>query len=189
LPNEVQVTPALDPLPAAPRQGRISTVEISPPEAELDEAVELIRQARRPAIIVGHGARFHREAIIEFAEKIEAAVITTFKGKGLISDHHPLGCGVLGRSGTPVGSSIMGQSDLLIVLGASFSNHTGISVKKKTIQVDIDRMTLGKFHPVTVPLWGEIGTTLKLFNERLAPIQRPQVQADIARRWTSWRGD
>ncbi|MBI1882335.1 MAG: thiamine pyrophosphate-binding protein, partial [Chloroflexi bacterium] len=189
LPNEVQVAPALTPAPATPRQGRISTVEISPPAAELNEAIDLIKEAKRPAIIVGHGARFHREAIIEFAEKIDAATITTFKGKGLISDHHPLGCGVLGRSGTPVGSSIMGQSDLLIVLGASFSNHTGISLKKKTIQVDIDRMTLGKFHPVTVPLWGEIGTTLKLFNECLGPIQRPQVRADIARRWTYWRGE
>jgi thiamine pyrophosphate-dependent acetolactate synthase large subunit-like protein/nitrite reductase/ring-hydroxylating ferredoxin subunit len=189
LPNEVQVAPAAAPLPAMPRPGRISTVEISPPEAELNEAIELIKAAKRPSIIVGHGARFHREAIIEFAEKIDAAVITTFKGKGLISDQHPLGCGVLGRSGTPVGSSVMGQSDLLIVLGASFSNHTGISLKKKTIQVDIDRMTLGKFHPVTVPLWGEIGTTLKRFNERLDRVERPQVQVDIARRWAYWRSE
>ena len=120
---------------------------------------------------------------------IDAAVITTFKGKGIISDHHPLGCGVLGRSGTPVGSSMMGRSDLLIVLGASFSNHTGISVKKKTIQVDIDRMTLGKFTPVTVPLWGEIGATLKLFCERLDKIERPHVKEDIAKRWAYWRGE
>jgi pyruvate oxidase len=189
LPNEVQEAPALDPLPTAPKHGRISTIEITPPEAELNEAVELIKTAQRPAIIVGHGARFYREAIIEFAEKIEAPVITTFKGKGIISDHHPLGCGVLGRSGTPVGSSIMGQSDLLIVLGASFSNHTGISTKKKTIQVDIDRMTLGKFHPVTVPLWGEIGTTLKLFHDHLDKIERPRVREDIARRWAYWRGE
>jgi thiamine pyrophosphate-dependent acetolactate synthase large subunit-like protein len=84
---------------------------------------------------------------------------------------------------------MMGRSDLLIVLGASFSNHTGISLKKKTIQVDIDRMTLGKFHPVTVPLWGEIGTTLKLFCERIKPVARPQVREDIAKRWAYWRGE
>ncbi|MCP4409707.1 MAG: thiamine pyrophosphate-binding protein, partial [Gammaproteobacteria bacterium] len=115
LPNEVQEAPALDPRPETPKHGRISTIEITPPEAELNEAVELINTAQRPSIIVGHGARYHREEIIEFAERIDAAVITTFKGKGLISDHHPLGCGVLGRSGTPVGSSMMGRSDLLIV--------------------------------------------------------------------------
>ena len=187
LPNEVQEAPALPEFPATPKQGRISTIEITPPAAELNEAIELIKAAKRPSLIVGHGARYHRQEIIDFAEKIDAAVITTFKGKGLISDQHPLGCGVLGRSGTPVGSSMMGRSDLLIVLGASFSNHTGISLKKKTIQIDIDRMTLGKFHPVTVPLWGEIGATLKLLEERLDTVERPQVREDIAARWAYWR--
>ncbi len=189
LPDEVQVQAALDPEPETPQHGRISTIEITPPQAELDEALTLIREAKRPSLIVGHGARFHREAIIAFAEKIDAAIITTFKGKGIVPDDHPLGCGVLGRSGTPVGSSMMGRSDLLIVLGASFSNHTGISTNKKTIQIDIDRMTLGKFHPVTVPLWGEIGTTLQAFDTQLEAVQRPSVRKDIAKRWAYWRGE
>lgn len=189
LPNEVQEAPARDPLPDTPKRGRVSAIQITPPEAELNEAIDLINHAKRPSLIVGHGARYHREEIIRFAETIDAAIITTFKGKGIVSDHHPLGCGVLGRSGTPVGSSMMGQSDLLIVLGASFSNHTGISTKKKTIQIDIDRMTLGKFHPVTVPLWGEIGATLKLFCQRVTPVQRPQVRSDIAKRWAYWRAE
>ena len=189
LPDEVQVAPAIDPMPQSPKHGRVSTIEITPPEAELNEAIALINNAKRPSIIVGHGARYNHDDIIRFAETIDAAIITTFKGKGIVSDHHPLGCGVLGRSGTPVGSSMMGRSDLLIVLGASFSNHTGISVKKKTIQVDIDRMTLGKFHPVTVPLWGEIGATLDIFCKRVEPVDRPQVKADIAKRWAYWRGE
>ncbi len=187
LPNEVQVAPALDPMPDTPKHGRVSTTQITPPEKELNEAIALINQADRPSIIVGHGARFHREEILAFAEHLDAAVITTFKGKGIISDEHPLGCGVLGKSGTPVGSSMMGKSDLLIVLGASFSNHTGISIKKKTIHVDIDRMTLGKFTPVTVPLWGEIGATLKLISERVDAVKRPHVREDIAKRWAYWR--
>ena len=57
----------------------------------------------------------------------------------------------LGHSGR-VGSD--GPADALLVLGASFSNHTGISEKKPTIQVDFDRMMLGKFHPVDVPGMG-----------------------------------
>jgi thiamine pyrophosphate-dependent acetolactate synthase large subunit-like protein len=84
---------------------------------------------------------------------------------------------------------MMGQSDLLIVLGASFSNHTGISTKKKTIQVDIDRMTLGKFHPVTVPLWGEIGTTVDLMSQQLERIERPHIRETIAKRWAYWRNE
>ncbi len=188
LPNEIQEAPAPDEFPKTPKQGRVSAIEITPPPAQLNEAVALIKEAKRPVIIAGHGARYHREAVIKLAETIDAPVITTFKGKGLISDHHPLGCGVLGRSGTPVGSSMMGQGDLLIVLGASFSNHTGISIKKKTIQVDIDRMTLGKFSPVTVPLWGEIDTTVKHFCKRLDKVDRPQIKEMIAKRWAYWRG-
>ncbi|MCG9875566.1 MAG: hypothetical protein MH321_12360 [Leptospiraceae bacterium] len=66
--------------------------------------------------------------------------MTTFKGKGQISDSHPLGCGVLGRSGIPIASNFMNESDLLIVIGSSFSNHTGITPKKPIIQIDFDPM-------------------------------------------------
>ena len=66
-------------------------------------------------------------AIEELADAIGAPVVTTFKGKGLISDHHPLGCGVLGRSGTPIASWFMNESDLIVAFGASFANHTGIA--------------------------------------------------------------
>ena len=110
-------------------------------------------------IVVGHGARFHMEAVIDLADPLRAPVITTFKGKGLISDAHELAGGVLGRSGTPVASWLMNESDLLLVFGASFSNHTGITPKKPTIQVDFEAMALGKFHPSDVPVWGEIGVT------------------------------
>ena len=75
-------------------------------------------------------------------------MITTFKAKGQIADDHPLACGVLGRSGTPVASWFMNEADLLLVLGASFSNHTGIYPGKPIIQVDVDPLQLGKFHPV-----------------------------------------
>ena len=96
-------------------------------------------------------------------------MLTTFKAKGLVSDHHPLGAGVLGRSGTPVASWLMNESDLLIVLGASFSNHTGIAPYKPIVQVDFDPMALGRFHPVTVPVQGHVGVTARLLVERLAP--------------------
>ena len=102
-------------------------------------------------IIVGHGARFHMPAVIALAEQLGAPVITTFKAKGQIGDDHPLAAGVLGRSGTPVASWVMNEADLLLVLGASFSNHTGIYPGHPIIQVDFDPMQLGKFHPVEVP--------------------------------------
>jgi len=70
----------------------------------------LLKASKRPVIIVGHGARFQMESIIAYAESLDCPVITTFKGKGLIADDHPLGCGVLGRSGTPIASWFMNES-------------------------------------------------------------------------------
>ena len=63
-------------------------------------------------------------------------MLTTFKAKGLVPDSHPLGAGVLGRSGTPEASWLMNESDLVLAIGASFSNHTGIATYKPIIQID-----------------------------------------------------
>jgi thiamine pyrophosphate-dependent acetolactate synthase large subunit-like protein len=150
----------------------------------------MIKSSERPVIIVGHGARFHMTAVIELAEQLNAPVCTTFKGKGLISDHHPLACGVLGRSGTPVASWFMNESDLLIVIGASFSNHTGITDKKPTIQVDFDPMALSKFHKIDAPVWGEISATVKLFKESLSQKKGTDEQRkQLAERKKIWQAE
>jgi len=186
-PDDVQTVAGLEDPPDKPIVGRLAATPIAPPESELVRALAMIERAERPVIIVGHGARPYRRELVALAEHIDAPVITTFKAKGLIGDSHPLGCGVLGRSGTRVGSAVMGRADLLIVFGASFSNHTGISKNKTTIQVDFDRMMLGKFHAVDIPLWGEIGRTIAAMRARLNPVDRPDVRAEIADRWEDWR--
>ena len=131
-------------------------------------------------LIVGHGARFDMPAVIALAEQLGAPVITTFKAKGQIADDHPLAAGVLGRSGTPVASWLMNEADLLLVLGASFSNHTGIYPGHPIIQVDIDPLQLGKFHAVEVPVWGEIGIVVDRL--RAALPERPEGTDDQAAR-------
>ena len=186
LPDEVQEQAAPDTQAGGP-SGRIGSLEIGPPEAALGDAVELIRSAKRPIIIVGHGARFDMAPITALAEHLNAPVLTTFKAKGQISDHHPLGCGVLGRSGTPVASWFMNESDLVIVLGASFSNHTGIAEYKPIVQVDFDPMALGRFHKVTVPVLGHVGIAAALLGERIGPVDTVDQRAEIADRWGIWR--
>ncbi len=172
--------------PQTPEQ-RITSMEIAPPKQAVADAVELIKNSKRPVIIMGHGSRFQKEEIVGFAEKLKAPVVTTFKGKGLIPDDHPLGGGVLGRSGTPIASWFMNESDLLIVFGASFSNHTGITPKKPTIQVDFDPLALSKFHKVDVAVWGEISRTLEIFEAELkGKINTTDQTDEIAERWKIW---
>ena len=188
-PDEVQNLTGLAEPPRRPQAGRIAPAEVAPPPDELDRAIELLRGAQRPVIIAGHGARPFRREVIELAEQFDAPVITTFKAKGLIPDDHPLACGVVGRSGTPIASAVMAKADALLVLGASFSNHSGIADWVPTIQVDFDRMTLGKFRPVDIPLWGEIGRTLDLLSRALPNVDRSEVREDVAERWKRWRAE
>jgi pyruvate oxidase len=101
LPDEVQATPNEDGVPGSP-EGRVTPLDVAPPADVLAEAVEKIRAAKRPLIIVGHGARFHMDAIIRFAEKLHIPIVTTFTGLGIISYLHPLVGGFLGRSATPI---------------------------------------------------------------------------------------
>jgi thiamine pyrophosphate-dependent acetolactate synthase large subunit-like protein/nitrite reductase/ring-hydroxylating ferredoxin subunit len=190
LPDEVPKMTAQDGAPAGGPQGRLTPREIAPPEESVDRAVKLLSESKRPVIIVGHGSRFQMAGVIELAEMLGSPVITTFKGKGLIADSHALAAGVLGRSGTPVASWVMNESDCLLVFGASFSNHTGITPKKPIIQVDFDPMILGKFHAVDVPVWGEIGVTCGILRERLRGNKSAVDQrGDLEERWAIWRAE
>jgi len=185
-PDDVQIVDG-EGKSAGDLEDRIADYHIHPAPQVVDQALEKLKQAKRPTIIVGHGARFEMDDITAFAERLNAPVLTTFKGKGLISDKHPLGCGVLGRSGTPIASYFMNEADLLIVFGASFSNHTGITPKIPTIQVDFDRMALAKFHKIDVPIWGELGETARLLMDRLdASHSFEDRKPAIAERWDIW---
>ncbi len=82
----------------------------------------------------------------------------------------------------------MNECDLILALGASFSNHTGITPSQPTIQVDYDRMQLGKFHSVNVPVWGEIGVTVRRMADELANASHTVDQrSEVAERWAIWR--
>jgi thiamine pyrophosphate-dependent acetolactate synthase large subunit-like protein/nitrite reductase/ring-hydroxylating ferredoxin subunit len=188
LPDEVQVLPAPDAAAGGP-VGRVGDARVHPPTEALEQARVLLAGAHRPVIVVGHGARFDMPAIEALAEQLHAPVLTTFKAKGQISDHHPLGCGVLGRSGTPVASWLMNESDLLLVFGASFANHTGIASYKPIVQVDTDPMALGRFHPVTVPVLGDVGVVAAALRAQLSPGDRTDQRADVAERWAIWRAE
>lgn len=188
-PNEVQTIPAINEEASSP-EGRLTQREISPPEEAIKNAIDQLTSSKRPVIIAGHGARFSMDKITSLAEKLGAPVITTFKGKGLISDGHPLACGVLGRSGTPIASWFMNEADLLLVFGASFSNHTGIAPYIPTIQVDFDPMALGKFHSVTTPVWGEIGVTAKILLNKIEKQKGDyDIRKEIAEKWEIWRAE
>ncbi len=187
LPDEVQVLPS-DTAAKGPA-GRLSRRRIRPDEDTLVRAAAMIRDARRPVMIVGHGARGAEDQVRMLAERLNAPVLTTFKAKGLVPDIHPLGAGVLGRSGTPVASWLMNESDLLIVVGASFSNHTGIAAYKPIVQIDDDHAAIGRFDAVTVDVLGDAGLALTAVTGMLTETKAEDQRPDVAERWAIWRAE
>lgn len=187
-PDDVQTLPAQESATASGPAGRVAASTIVPADEVLNDAVSLIKKSKRPIVIVGYGARDAMDNVIKLAERLNAPVLTTFKAKGQIADQHPLAAGVLGRSGTPVASWFMNECDLILAFGSSFSNHTGITPKRPTIQIDFDRMTLGKFHGVTVPVWAEINITANLMAAEFSPASNTVDQrSELAERWAIWR--
>ena len=187
LPDEVQVLPSES--PAKGPAGRLSRRRIRPDDDTLARAAAMIGDARRPVLIVGHGARGAEDQVRGLAEHLNAPVLTTFKAKGLVPDTHPLGAGVLGRSGTPVASWLMNESDLLIVVGASFSNHTGIAAYKPIIQIDDNHTAIGRFDAVTVDVLGDAGLALAALTGRLTDTKADDQRPDLAERWAIWRAE
>ena len=185
-PDDTQTVPSEE--AASAPDGRMGRAVVKPSDADVADALRMLNDARRPILVVGHGAWDHMEAIIDLAESLGAPVLTTFKGKGLIADDHPLAAGVLGRSGTPIASWFMNEADLILTLGTSFSNHTGIEKKKPIIQVDFERMQLGKFHPVELPIWSEIDAFVAAVKPGLKrPADAPDQRAELTERWDIWR--
>jgi len=186
-PDDTQTLPAGDASAQTP-DGRLGATDIAPDEKSTGAAMTAIANAKRPLIIVGYGARLAMAPVTELAERLNAPVVTTFKAKGQISDAHPNAAGVLGRSGTPIASWFMSECDLIIALGSSFSNHTGIEKKKPIIQVDFEAMQLGKFHPVDYPVLGEIGRTVGGWLDALpATLPAEDQLPELAARWKAWR--
>lgn len=186
-PDQVQVLPASKEKISS-YDKRMPLLDIAPPTSDYKKAVDVLQKAKRPVFIVGHGARFSMTSIIKLAEKLNAPVMTTFKAKGQISDKHPLGCGVLGRSGTPVASHFMNESDLLVVIGSSFLNHTGITPKKPIIQIDFDPLALAKFHEIHVTVFGEIGRTVDLLLKESLGAKKNQKN-EIKQRREIWKSE
>lgn len=189
LPDDVQTHDAGSNAPGSP-DGRLTDLRITPSEESVDLAMYRIWKSKRPAVIVGYGARNDMDKVFSFAEKLSAPVLTTFKAKGQIPDNHPLAVGVLGKSGTPVSAYYMNSADLLIVFGASFSQHTGIDKTKPIIQIDIEQMALAKFHAVDNPIWGDVGITANLFSRKLASYSQSEITVDeIAEHKLEWQND
>ncbi len=153
---------------------------------EIETAVELIKKGKKPYIFVGGGAVLSdaSEALIEFAHKLDAPVTDTLMGKGAFPGTDELYSGMLGMHGTKASNFGVSQCDLLIVLGARFSDRVTGNAKKfakhaKILQIDIDPAEIDKNIITDASITGDLNEVLKILNERLEQQEHTEWKAQI----------
>lgn len=145
---------------------------------QINAAIQLIRDSRRPLLYVGGGAiasNAHLE-VRQLAEMFNIPVTTTLMGIGAFDEHHPLSVGMLGMHGTAYANFAVTDCDLLICVGARFDDRvTGkldeFASRAKVIHIDIDPAEVGKNRIPDVPIVGDVRTVLQDMLRRIQDME------------------
>lgn len=143
-------------------------------QEDIETAIKLISKAKKPYIFVGGGAVLAdaSQELCEFVKKVDAPVTDSLMGKGAFPGTDPLYTGMLGMHGTKPSNYGVSECDLLIVIGARFSDRVTGNAKKfashaKILQFDIDEAEMNKNVLITDGVVGDIKTVLGILNKRL----------------------
>jgi acetolactate synthase-1/2/3 large subunit len=167
----------------------------------LRRVAALIGESERPLLVVGGGVVLARaeEQLKRFVEAARIPTATTLVAKGVLSEHHELSVGALGRSGSNCAVDAAREADLVIAVGARLTdNHTsnwrdGKVYDTRTAQivhVDVDPAEIGRNLPVALGLVSDAGVFFDgLLELGLPPADRPAWHARIADLKRDWLGE
>ncbi len=143
-------------------------------EEDLQTAVDMIQNAKKPYIFVGGGAVISGASpeLLEFVEKVQAPVTDSLMGKGAFDGNHKLYTGMLGMHGTKASNYGVSECDLLIAIGVRFSDRVIGNAKKfasnaKILQFDIDPVEVNKNIITDAHVIGDVKEILTRLNERI----------------------
>jgi len=145
----------------------------APDEQVLDQALELIGNARRPAIIAGNGAIRRRasQQLTTFARKLGAPVFNTFMGKGAIPRDDPHSLFTIGLQAKDYAVHVLEQSDLVITIGYDLVEYPpqlwNRGIPKKLLHIDFVPAEVDNFYQVSVEIQADIANALRCLSERL----------------------
>jgi acetolactate synthase-1/2/3 large subunit len=167
IPEDLQHSHLPEPLSFAPTAEPVAPA-MNPRSAEL--AVDLLLQAKAPVILAGTGVDWAgaREELRELAELLSMPVAVSYTAKGVFPENHLLALGCLGFGSRPYARKFFQESDLILVLGATFSEgttmrfgHEIIPEHAKIIQIDTDPNELGRNYPTELSIQADAKIALR----------------------------
>jgi pyruvate oxidase len=183
IPNDVQKLPYETAI--QPFEGRMPNLAYGQEEYVVEKAAKVVDQAARPVILAGFGCRGQGNKLLKLAKKISAPIITTFRAKGVVDEHEPLDVGCHGGVGSTAAAELMQKADLLIAIGASFSDLSLIP-QKKTVQIDINPLMIARRYPVEVGLLGNSAVLIPKLTDKVQPKQNACYLAEVANLKQAW---
>lgn len=142
----------------------------APDPRRLPEAAKMLMNAERPLMLLGGGARISDAgaAAIQLAEALSIPIATTLMGKGTVSEEHPLVLGMAGMHGRMSANIALDQCDVLLAVGARFSDRTvgdPRSCSMRVIHIDVDHGELGKNLACDIAINGDCRLALDALRE------------------------
>jgi pyruvate oxidase len=151
---------------------RLFRQNVHPRHEEVKAAVKLLNGSRRAVILAGWGARRSAGLLLHLADKLEAAVATTSRAKGLIDETGPRSLGVMGSIGSKHAALAAQAADLILVVGTGFRHANLIPSGVKVIQVDTDPTRIGRTFDVDVGILGDASAVLARLIEKVDEKER-----------------
>jgi acetolactate synthase-1/2/3 large subunit len=177
---------------------RLPTGRLFPDPAAIEKAAAVLRDAKRPVIVVGGGvvnSGAYAE-LLQFAEALDAPVVVTWSGKGAFPEDHPLFVGPIGQTGTVPGNAVPAAADVVLAVGCRFSDWSASSYSKgitfslppgKLVQIDIEPHEIGKNYPVEVGILADAKPALADLTEAIGTATgREDYLAEIASLKADW---
>lgn len=155
-------------------------------DRDIDRAVKMISAARKPFIYVGGGAIISgaSEELAQLVEKMDTPICDSLMGKGAFDGHDPHYTGMIGMHGTKASNLGVSQCDLLVALGARFSdrvigNPNKFAENAKILHIDIDPAEINKNIKVDFSINGDLKEVLAQIVEKLPQMQHPEWMAHV----------
>lgn len=163
--------------------------KVVPPidENEIMNAVELLKRANKPGILVGWGAREASACIVKIAERLAAPVATTLQGLSVVSGEHPLHTGMgIGKYAVPASEEAFSDCDCLLAIGTRFgeiaTGSFGMKVPKNLIHADINPNVFNKNYPAAVTITGDAKQITEMLLSYLDGVARRNDQLEIVKK-------
>ena len=165
-------TATMDPELDLPGYDPYESLNIDP--FRIEEAVALIKKAKRPVILAGQGTMISRadKELMELATKLNCPVTSTLLGKGVFPETHDLSLGMLGMHGTAYANKAMVECDLLLNVGSRFDDRIigqpdKFCADAKIIHIDIDPAEMDKMIVPDIQIVGDAKAALTLLNQEI----------------------